>query len=57
MKYNLKNFPYACEAGDMESWIRKFERELRKELEICDIGLPYCEKCEKVKEVLGEDSS
>jgi len=36
MKHNLKTFPYAQTAGEMEAWIRKHERELRELLDASD---------------------
>ena len=58
MKFNLKNRPKHDEdiypEKQYEEWFEEFERELRKELEICDIGSHYCEKCQKIEEILGE---
>jgi len=54
MKHNLKTFPVKSTPQAYERWFKKFKKELKKELEMCDFGLPYCEKCEKIMEILGE---
>jgi len=36
MKNNIKTFPYAQKAEQMEAWIRKFERELTERKENLD---------------------
>ena len=65
MKFNLKTRPkewisvlenggYTKHHIKTEEWFEEFEKELHKELDICEIGLPYCEKCQKIKEILGE---
>ena len=66
MKFNLKNHPkrktpivwpdpYFCDFYyEILEWLEDFEKELWKELDKCEIGLPYCEKCQKIKEILGE---
>ena len=62
MKFNLKNRPKICcgtidylpEEAECQKWFESLEKELWKELDKCEIGLPYCEKCQKIKEILGE---
>jgi len=64
-RINLKNRPkirltkshtdeYIKDINKFNKWFEEFEKELRIELKKCDIGLPYCEKCEKIMEILGE---
>ena len=56
MKTNLKNFPYASTAEDMESWVRKLERELIEiyttEYELPD-GTKRCLTVIQIDELLG----
>jgi len=56
MKNNIKTFPYAQKAEQMEAWIRKFERELRKKQREWKKALPIASQTAliEIKELLGE---
>ena len=60
MRTNLSTFP-KTEMGYYDysnhiaiaCWFTDLYDELEKELEICDLGIEFCEKCQKNKEILG----
>ena len=54
MKYNLKYVQLAKDYTIMRMRLIDFEAELREELRICDLGIEFCEKCQKIKDILGE---
>lgn len=63
MKINLKSFPYAQTADQMEAWVRKFKRELQEYIDFVDglrtHGKPkeVLIKYEVYKQILGAEAS